>query len=84
MRYPFRSPQSSVQPGISFFASKVLLGKSGVEKIYPRMCPRYGYLAVAYKVLRTRFPILSCSARWPHAVRDGGGERHDPRAEVQH
>ena len=76
--------QSSVQPGISFFASKVLLGKSGVEKIYPRTCPRYGYLAVAYKALRTRFPILSCSARWPDALRDGGGERNDPGAEVFH
>jgi malate dehydrogenase len=27
--------QSTVQPGVSFFASRVLLGKSGAEKIYP-------------------------------------------------
>ena len=27
--------QSSVQPGVSFFASKVLIGKNGVEKVYP-------------------------------------------------
>jgi malate dehydrogenase len=33
--YQYTYVQSSVQPGVTFFASKVLLGKSGAEKIFP-------------------------------------------------
>ena len=33
--YQYTYVQSSVQPGVSFFASRVLLGKSGAEKVLP-------------------------------------------------
>jgi malate dehydrogenase len=33
--YQYTYVASSVQPGVSFFASKVLLGKSGAEKVFP-------------------------------------------------
>ena len=63
--------QSSVQPGISFFASKVLLGKNGVEKIYPRTCAAlwvsHGCLLALSDALSIH--VASYSARWPHAVR---------------